>query len=639
MLLCWRGGTPCLRSIFYMHASRSLLGGRYSLERPLSSSADKRAWMAIDGSTGRLVVVGLVSAGRMSTLEPALGVKHRNLASIDDVVRSLPDDAFPPEVSLPGGAGVVVAEHAPGVSLRSVLEKSPLHPAKAVAWVMRLAEAVQALHATGAIHGAISPRAVIAEPEGRSIAPVLSQLIAPPIAGFLPPERVRGGAEASSDDVWSLFATLYAALTGASPFPAASREALLKSMHTRPKPLADFGVNEPALAEILARGLLPERRARVTDLAELVAALDAWERDPKKMPAPRGRPKTALLGMNDVVSGGAANARDDSLVIDDRELADDQGAPPREPAPLPKMPPPLPPSAAKPAPKAVPPPLPQPLPSSLERDRDRSSPNPAPPVAAEIPPRQKQPPVHFVPIQKRLSWNPFQRKRSVWPWIGGAAALLAGGAYLALAPRPAPPPPEPTADVEAPRPKRTPKPAQKTDAEAALNECVQAHFPQGSLPADTDFSFVCADGDFVVVTRDLFSLATQPAPAAGPGAVPVASAAKPEEKRLGLGLDWYELPATAIIRRTCCPAASPVSLPETPGRRCEQVGAVIQHMADDSAKSVDLAPQARLFDKTAGCLVANRVPHGYPYERAPKAASRAAFQEFLSRAAIIGARR
>lgn len=571
----------------------------------------------------------------MSTLEPALGVKHRHLASIDDVVRTLPADAFPADVSMPGGAGVAVAEHVAGVSLRSVLERGPLHPAKAVAWVMRLAEAVQTLHATGAIHGAISPRAVLAEPEGRSSAPVLSQLIAPPVAGFLPPERVRGGAEATSDDVWALFATLYAALTGVSPFQAVSRDALLKAMLTRPKPLADFRVNEPALAEILARGLLPDRRARVTDLAELVQALDAWERDPKKMPASRARPKSPVLGLSDVVStGGAAAARDDSLVIDDRDLADDQGATPREPSPLPKRPPPLPPAAAKNQPKAAPPPLRPPA------DRDLSSPNPAPPVAAEIPLRKRQPPVHFVPIQKRLSWNPFERKRSVWPWIGAAAALLAGGAYLALAPRSAPPAPVAAATQEAPQPKRTPKPAQKTNAEPALNECVLAHFPQGSLPANTDFSFVCSAGDFVVVARDLYSLATQPAPegAAVPVAVTGASADKPE-RRPGFGLDWYELPATAIIRRTCCPSAPPVNLPETPGRRCEQIGSVIQRMADDSAKSVDLAPVARVFDKTAGCLVANRVAHGYPYERAPKAASRAAFQEFLSRAAIIGARR
>jgi hypothetical protein len=66
---------------------------------------------------------------------------------------------------------------------------------------------------------------------------------------------------------------------------------------------------------------------------------------------------------------------------------------------------------------------------------------------------------------------------------------------------------------------------------------------------------------------------------------------------------------------------------------------MVQRMADDSTKSEDLSPLARGFDKAAGCLVATRLPHGYPYERAPKAASRAAFQEFLSRAAILGARR
>ena len=32
-------------------------------------------------------------------------------------------------------------------------------------------------------------------------------------------------------------------------------------------------------------------------LAELVQALEAWERDPKKMPAARARPKPPALGM------------------------------------------------------------------------------------------------------------------------------------------------------------------------------------------------------------------------------------------------------------------------------------------------------------------------------------------------------
>ena len=104
------------------------------------------------------------------------------------------------------------------------------------------------------------------------------------------------------------------------------------------------------------------------------------------------------------------------------------------------------------------------------------------------------------------------------------------------------------------------------------------------------------------------------------------------------GLDWYELPAAAIIRRSCCPNAAPVALPETPGW-CEQLQAVVRRIADDSAKSGDLAPDARSFDKAVTCLFANKVARSYAYEKAPTEANRAAFQQFLSRAAISEARR
>ena len=101
---------------------------------------------------------------------------------------------------------------------------------------------------------------------------------------------------------------------------------------------------------------------------------------------------------------------------------------------------------------------------------------------------------------------------------------------------------------------------------------------------------------------------------------------------------WYELPMAAIIRKTCCSDATPVVLPETPGR-CEQLQAVVRRLADDSATSVDLAPGARNFDKAVGCLYAQRIRHGYAYEKPPTPANRARFQQFLGQAAIIGARR
>ena len=152
-----------------MTEPRPLLGGRYSLERPVASSVTEDRWMAIEAATGRLVVVAIADAGRLSTLHPARDVRHRHLATVVDVVREVSPDVFPSHVKVPVGAGVAVAEHVPGRTLRAVLEGGPLHPAKAVAWLLRLADAVQVLHSNGAIHGAISPRSIIAEPEGRAI--------------------------------------------------------------------------------------------------------------------------------------------------------------------------------------------------------------------------------------------------------------------------------------------------------------------------------------------------------------------------------------------------------------------------------------------------------------------------------------
>src|SRR5262245_56997802 len=128
------------------------LGGRYSLERPLLWSRTEQHWMAIEVSSGRLVIVAICEPGRVSSLAAAQGVGHRHLAKILDVIRELPPGSFPDRIQVPVGAGVAVAEHVPGRTLRRTLDEGPLHAAKAVAWVLRLADAVQALHAAGAVH-------------------------------------------------------------------------------------------------------------------------------------------------------------------------------------------------------------------------------------------------------------------------------------------------------------------------------------------------------------------------------------------------------------------------------------------------------------------------------------------------------
>jgi hypothetical protein len=205
-----------------------------------------------------------------------------------------------------------------------------------------------------------------------------------------------------------------------------------------------------------------------------------------------------------------------------------------------------------------------------------------------------------------------------------------------------------------------PKPVVKRDADVVRNECVAEHFLPQRFEDKTDFAFVCEDSDFVTTARRLYALPLlEPVAAALDGGADAGDAgltldAGPVDAGLtldvvrrqgkgdagvrGSSFEWYELPATAIIRKTCCPQAAPVILPETQGW-CEQLQSVVRRMADDSARSVDLAPGARAYDKAVGCLYANRVRHGYTYSVQPNAGSRALFQQFLSRAAVISARR
>lgn len=622
-----------------MSDPRQPLAGRFAFSGFLRTTSGPRRWVATESDTGRRVVAIATEAGRLATFESAKGVKHRHLASIVQVVRDVAPQALPEGVTIPTAGGVAIAEHLPGTSLRAQLEAAPLNPAKAVAWTLRLAEAVQTLHQAGAVHGAISLRSVVAEPEGRKIAPVLSQLLIQPVAAFCPPERLRGSVETSADDVWALHAVLYAMLTRELPFKGGARDALLKAMLAgRPKPLAAFGVNEPVLNEILVRGLIGEKRLRVADLPELVQALDGWERDRTVMPPKRAPVRAASRGLADIASGAALGAaRDDGIVLDDDLLPDDEGMELRTLAPPPVVTPVAPaPSTFGPAPSAVFSAVPNASVAAVA-----PVPLPSHPLSVAAPLTGAAPAGTVVPAQKRVSINPFEKKKQIWPLLLIAALGGGGGVYVAVAPDGSPPKAT-AAAAPLPPPATTgaPKPAKKRLSVAEERDaCVVAYYPEGAFKGSPSFDFICSDKDFREIATSLNQLvsappadATAPAASANPDVLKVDAGVK------GSGLDWYELPATAIIRRHCCTAAPPLTLPESAGW-CEQLQSAVRRVADDSSKAVDLAPAARDFDKAVNCLFANKIARPYPYEKPPNEANRAAFQQFLGRAAVSDARR
>jgi hypothetical protein len=237
---------------------------------------------------------------------------------------------------------------------------------------------------------------------------------------------------------------------------------------------------------------------------------------------------------------------------------------------------------------------------------------------------------------KRVSINPFEKKKQVWPLILVAALAGGGGVYLAVAPDDAPRTAPSAALVATAAP--TPPTAKSVKKRQTAT---------GAFSGSPNFEFVCTDKDFREIATSLHQMVSPAAladPGAGGGAGSSAVAPVPSDTLRadagvkGSGLDWYELPATAIIRKHCCPAAAPLLLPESAGW-CEQLQSAVRRVADDSSKAVDLAPAARAFDKAVNCLFANKIARPYAYEKPPTDPNRNAFQQFLGRAAVSDARR
>lgn len=264
-----------------MDAPRAPLAGRYRFLRGLQAGAKTASWLATNQRTGHPVIVASLGAGRVAGLEGVVGLKHRHLTAILDMIHEpkpeeLPNPNAPPKVST-----LAVSEFASGLSMHDRLRYGPLAPAQAVAWLLQLIEPLKSMHAIGGLHGAISPRSIVLEPDSADFeGPVLTQLIAAPSGPYCSPERLRGRGPSTTDDVWALHATLYAALTGATPFGGTSREELVHSMvRVGARPLSDYGMLDATLEPIAARGLEPDPAQRETQLGGLEQQLRNWMRD------------------------------------------------------------------------------------------------------------------------------------------------------------------------------------------------------------------------------------------------------------------------------------------------------------------------------------------------------------------------
>jgi hypothetical protein len=301
-----------------MTAPPALVAGRYRLVEKLGEGGMGRVWRARDETLERDVAVKEVDLpaellgtdrdeARWRTLREARSaarLSHPNAVQVYDVFEA-------------DGRPWIVMEYVPSRSLQQVLrEEGPLDPRRAARIGLQVLAALSAAHRAGVQHRDVKPanvllgegdRAVltdfgIATIENDGLVTGSGVVIGSP--EYMPPERVRHGRTEPASDLWSLGATLYAAVEGQSPYRRPSAiETLTALAADEPEPPQRAGVLQSAL-----EGLLQVNPDARTDLAETerrlrVAASARRFRRPSigrrqvtgaVVPAPRERPAAEM---------------------------------------------------------------------------------------------------------------------------------------------------------------------------------------------------------------------------------------------------------------------------------------------------------------------------------------------------------
>ncbi|WP_436849672.1 protein kinase domain-containing protein [Streptomyces avermitilis] len=179
----------------------------------------------------------------------------------------------------------IVMELVDGRSLeRIVVEDGPLGPGETARIGRELVAALRQVHAGGVLHRDIKPGNVLVENRGHRVVltdfgiaaiqdakalTMVGMLVGSP--DYMAPERVSGRPQGPPSDVWSLGATLCAALGGHSPF---SRSTTLATLHAVLYEEPELPAEAGALRQILTALLEKEPSVR-PGLEEMAVALEA----------------------------------------------------------------------------------------------------------------------------------------------------------------------------------------------------------------------------------------------------------------------------------------------------------------------------------------------------------------------------
>src|SRR5580698_93277 len=209
-----------------------VIAGRYRLQAPIGRGAMGVVWRARDQLLDRDVAVKEVQIAETLTEDERVNAYQRTLREAKTAARlNHPAVVTVYDVAEDEGRPWIVMQLIMAQSLDQVLATSgPLSPRRAAEVGRQLLSALTVAHAAGVLHRDVKPSNVLLGADDRAVLtdfgiatfqgdPRLTQtgmVMGSP--GFTAPERIRGGDASPASDLWSLGATIYAAVEGRGPF-------------------------------------------------------------------------------------------------------------------------------------------------------------------------------------------------------------------------------------------------------------------------------------------------------------------------------------------------------------------------------------------------------------------------------------
>ncbi|NES14355.1 MULTISPECIES: serine/threonine-protein kinase [Micromonospora] len=354
------------------NALPQLVADRYRLISPLGQGGMGRVWKARDEVLHRDVAIKELVPPPSLTPEERREMRERSLREARAIARLNNVNVVRIfDVLRTDGDPWIVMEYVPSKSLQdTIAEDGPVSPAKAVEIGLGVLGALKAAHKAGIMHRDVKPGNVLLGNDGRV---VLTDFGLATIPGdpnvtrtgmvlgspaYIAPERARDGTAGPEADLWSLGATLYAALEGKSPYARPSAIATLAALATEPlPPPKNAGPLKPVLQGLLRKD--PEERitAEVAERmlrkaagrrAKSISLLDGVRRpgpngprEPRPPLVPAPRPADGRAGRSSgprafapgtAAAAGAAAAADATATVPaDTAPTAKVGAPPADP--------------------------------------------------------------------------------------------------------------------------------------------------------------------------------------------------------------------------------------------------------------------------------------------------------------------